>query len=146
MRYDVLYVFGYGDWVIAFVPTVGTMLWQYQRTLREGTSIASQKTLAPYGDKLLSATPDLDLLALNARTVALAWDVAITDRQGFRNPGGPLVTDGVVMLGLTTQEGGGALIAGFSPQRRSSSAAGCRSSMPRRRMRTGIGACCRRWP
>jgi len=116
VRDGVLYIFGYGDRVMAFDAADGTMLWQYQHQLPEGVNPTSKKTLALYGDKLFAATSDLHLVALDARTGELAWDAAITDRPGFRNPGGPLAADGVVMQGLTTQEGGGALIAAYDAE------------------------------
>jgi len=116
VRDGVLYIFGYGDRVIAFDAADGAMLWQYQHQLPEGVNATSKKTLALYGDKLFAATSDLHLIALDARTGKLVWDAQITDKPGFRNPGGPLAADGVVMQGLTTQEGGGALIAGYDAE------------------------------
>lgn len=116
VRDGVLYVFGYGDHVMAFDAANGRMLWHYQRRLPEGTMLTSKKSLGLLGDKLFTATSDNHLVALDARTGRLVWDVAITDRPGFRNPGGPLVADGVVMQGLATQEPGGGIIAGFDAE------------------------------
>ncbi len=116
VRDGVLYIFGYGDEIFAFDAATGTMLWRYQRALPEGVMPTSKKTLALYGDKIFAATSDLHLVALNARTGEVAWDAAITDRPGFRNPGGPLAADGVIMQGLTTQESGGGLIAAFDAE------------------------------
>src|SRR5690606_18452800 len=90
--------------------------WTYQRRLPQGTPLTSKKTLALYGDKVFTATSDNRLVALDARTGRPVWDVAITDKPGFRNPGGPLAADGVVMQGLTGQAAGGALIAGFDAE------------------------------
>lgn len=116
VRDGVLYVFGYGDQVFAFDAASGTMLWNYKRAVPEGTSLTSKKTLALYGDKIFAATSDLHLVALDARTGRQVWDVPITDKTGFRNPGGPLAANGVIMQGLTTQEPGGGLIAGFDSE------------------------------
>ena len=116
VRDGVLYIFGHGDEIFAFDAADGTQLWRYQRHLPDDTAVTSKKTLALYGDKLFAATSDLHLIALDARTGELAWDEAITDRPGFRNPGGPLAADGVVMQGLTTQEAGGGLIAAFDAE------------------------------
>ena len=116
VRDGVLYIFGYGDNVFAFDAADGTPIWRYQRQLPEGTAVSSKKTLALWGDKIFAATSDMHLVALDARTGELAWDVPVTERPGFRNPGGPLVADGVVMQGLTTQEPGGGLIAAFDAQ------------------------------
>ncbi|BBC73898.1 conserved hypothetical protein [Altererythrobacter sp. B11] len=116
VRDGVLYIYGYGDQVFAFDAATGRMLWRYQRTVPEGTVLSSKKTLALYGDKLFAATSDLHLAALDARTGRPVWDVPITGRPGFRNPGGPLAADGVIMQGLTTQEPGGGLIAAFDAE------------------------------
>lgn len=116
VRDGVMYVFGFGDQVFALDAVTGDVLWRYQRHVDEGVALNSKKTLALYGDKLFAATSDLHLVALDARTGRPVWDVAITDKEGFRNPGGPLAADGVVMQGLTTQAAGGALIAGFDAE------------------------------
>ena len=116
VRDGVLYIFGYGDQVFAFDAADGHPLWHYQRELPKGTTVSSKKTLALLGDRLFVATSDLHLVALSASTGKPVWDTQITDKPGFRNPGGPLVADGVVMQGLTTQEAGGGLIAGFDAQ------------------------------
>ena len=116
VRDGVLYSFGYGDQVFAFDAADGRLLWRYQRRVPEGTMLNSRKTLALYGDKVFTSTSDNHMVALDARTGRPAWDVAITDKPGFRNPGGPLAADGVIMQGLTTQEPGGGLIAAFDAE------------------------------
>ena len=116
VRDGVLYVFGYGDTVMALDAANGRLLWRYQRNLPQGVLASSKKTLALYGDKLYAATSDLHLIALDARTGRPVWDKPITDKPGFRNPGGPLAAQGVIMQGLTTQEPGGGLIAGFDAE------------------------------
>lgn len=116
VRDGVMYVFGFGEQVFALDATNGDVLWRYQRHVAEGVAPNSKKTMALYGDKLFVATSDLHLLALDARTGLPVWDVPITDKPGFRNPGGPLAADGVIMQGLTTQAPGGGLIAGFEAE------------------------------
>jgi hypothetical protein len=51
------------------------------------------------------------MVALDARTGAEVWDAAIPDSEGMRNPGGPMVADGVVMQGMTTQAALAAFVA-----------------------------------
>jgi alcohol dehydrogenase (cytochrome c) len=116
VRDGVLYVFGYGDEVFAFDAAEGHMLWRYTRDLPKDTALTSKKTLALYGDKLFAATSDLHMVALDARTGKLVWDSEIIDDPEFRNPGGPLVADGVVMQGLTTQKAGGSIIVGLDAE------------------------------
>jgi alcohol dehydrogenase (cytochrome c) len=116
VRDGVLYVFGYGDEVFAFDAADGHLLWRYTRDLPQDTALTSKKTLALYGDKLFAATSDLHMVALDARTGKLVWDSEIIDDPEFRNPGGPLVADGVVMQGLTTQKAGGSIIVGLDAE------------------------------
>lgn len=116
VRDGVLYVYGHGDAVLAFDATNGRLLWRYQRSLPKDVSASSKKTIALYGDKVYAATSDLHLVALDARTGRPVWDRKITDKAGFRNPGGPLAAKGVIMQGLTTQAAGGGLIAGFDAE------------------------------
>ncbi|MXO58916.1 PQQ-binding-like beta-propeller repeat protein [Altererythrobacter salegens] len=109
----VLYVFGYGDQVFAFDAASGRMLWRYQRKLAEGTPLTSHKTIALYGDNLYTATSDNKMIALNAQTGKLVWETSLTDRDGMRNPGGPLAADGVIMQGMASQAPGGGIITAF---------------------------------
>ena len=116
VRDGVLYVFGYGDEVFAFDAADGHLLWRYTRDLPKDTPLTSKKTLALYGGKLFAATSDLHMVALDARTGKLVWDTEITDDPEFRNPGGPLAADGVIMQGLTTQKAGGSIIVGLDAE------------------------------
>lgn len=117
VRNGVLYVFGFGDEVFAFDAGDGRLLWRYQRQLPEGARPLSKKTMALYGDKLYASTSDLHMVALDARTGRPVWDVPITDSpEGFRNNGGPLAADGVIMNGLATSAPGGGLIAAFDAE------------------------------
>ena len=116
VRDGVLYVYGYGDEIFALDAANGRLLWRYKRQVAKETALNSKKTMALYGDKLFVATSDLHMLALDARTGRPVWDKPITDRPGFRNPGGPLAANGVVMQGLTTQAAGGGLISGFDTE------------------------------
>jgi alcohol dehydrogenase (cytochrome c) len=113
VRDGVLYVFGFGDEVFAFDAANGRPLWRYQRQLPEGTMTLSKKTMALWGDKLIVATSDLHMLALDARTGRPVWDVAIPDSEETRSNGGPLVADGVAMIGLASQRAGGSIISAF---------------------------------
>ena len=116
VRDGVLYVFGFGDEVFAFDAANGRPLWRYQRQLPEGTTPLSKKTIALWDDMLIVATSDLHMVALDARTGRPVWDVTIPDAQGTRSNGGPLVADGVVMVGLASQRAGGSIIAAFDAE------------------------------
>ncbi len=113
VRDGVMYVHAYGEEVFAFDAATGRQLWRYRRQMPEGTLMQGKKTIALWDDKLILATSDLHMMALDARTGRPVWDVAIPDAQDTRSNGGPLVAEGVVMIGLATQRPGGGLIAAF---------------------------------
>jgi alcohol dehydrogenase (cytochrome c) len=115
-RDGVVYAGGFGDQVFAFDGASGRVLWRYQRKLPANTPVSSHKTLALWGDKVFTATSDNHLVALDARTGRPVWDVPVSDRQGMRQPGGPMVADGVVMQGMASQEAGGGIIAAFDAE------------------------------
>ncbi|HEX7711988.1 MAG TPA: PQQ-binding-like beta-propeller repeat protein [Sphingomonadaceae bacterium] len=113
VRDGVLYAFGFGDEVYAVDAADGHILWRYQRDLPKDARPQGKKTLALYGDKVIAATSDLHLVALDARSGKAVWDSPIPHQDGLNNPGGPLAADGVIIQGLTGQAKGGSLIAGF---------------------------------
>lgn len=116
VRDGVLYVYAFGEEVLALDATNGDVIWRYKRHVADGVMVNSKKTMALYGDKLYVATSDLHMVALDARSGRPQWDVLLTDRPGYRNPGGPLAADGVIMQGLTTQAAGGAMIVGLDAE------------------------------
>jgi alcohol dehydrogenase (cytochrome c) len=115
-RGGVVYAGGFGDQVFAFDGASGRMLWRYTRKLPATTPVTAHKTIALWGDKIVTATSDNHLVALDARSGRPVWDVAVTNRTGMRQPGGPLVADGVVMMGMASQEPGGGIIAAFDAE------------------------------
>jgi len=115
-RDGVVYAGGFGDEVFAFDGASGRVLWRYQRKLPENTAVTSHKTLALWNDKIITATSDNHLVALDARTGRPVWDVRVSDRPDMRQPGGPMVADGVVMQGMATREAGGGIIAAFDAE------------------------------
>ena len=116
VRDGVLYALGFGDQIYALDAADGQVLWHYSRDLPRGTLVSSKKTLALYGDKIYAATSDMHMIALDARTGELVWDSVVTDKPGFRNPGGPLAAEGVIMQGVTGQAKRGNFIAGFDAE------------------------------
>ncbi len=112
IRDGVLYAHGFGDEVFAFDATDGRPLCLYQRQLPDGIDPLSKKSIALWGNLVITATSDLNLLALDARTGRPVWDVSMMDGSppAHRANGGPIVADGVAMMGITTTEAGGGLI------------------------------------
>ncbi|QZH75228.1 MAG: PQQ-binding-like beta-propeller repeat protein [Erythrobacter sp.] len=115
VRDGVMYVHAYGEEVFAFDAATGRQLWRYRRQMPEGTLMQGKKTISLWDDMVIMATSDLHMVALDARTGRPVWDVAIPleGREGFRSNGGPLVADGVAMIGLATQGDEGSIIAAF---------------------------------
>jgi alcohol dehydrogenase (cytochrome c) len=115
VRGGVMFIHAYGEEVFAFDAASGRQLWRYRRQMPDGTLMQGKKTISLWDDKLILATSDLHMVALDARTGRPVWDVAIPlqGREGFRSNGGPLVAEGVAMIGLATQGDEGSIIAAF---------------------------------
>lgn len=107
----VLFVQNYGDAVDALDATNGNLLWRYQRPLPQGTRPGVKKAMAVHEDKLILATSDRHVVALEMKTGKVAWDVAVGERGNFA--GGPLVADGKVIISATNCVTFGCFIAGL---------------------------------
>src|SRR5262249_1706658 len=61
-----------------------------------------KKNLAIYGDSIFMPTSDGHIVALNMRNGRVQWESGVADRKsGFGLNGGPLVAEGVVMVGTS---------------------------------------------
>ena len=61
-----------------------------------------QRNLAIFGDKIFGTTNDAHIVALDARTGKLAWDVKVADEKlGYEYTSGPIVVRGKVIAGMT---------------------------------------------
>ena len=57
------------------------------------------RNIAMYDDKIIQATTDARLVALDARTGEQVWETVIADNsKGFSNSSGPIVADGKVIV------------------------------------------------
>lgn len=99
----VMYLPHPGNVVQALDARSGALLWEYRRTLPKGVSEEGvSRNLALYEDKVLLATLDAHLVALDKSTGRVVWDVAVADyRQGYRYTAGPIAGDGRVFAGMT---------------------------------------------
>ncbi|HEV8397488.1 MAG TPA: PQQ-binding-like beta-propeller repeat protein [Vicinamibacterales bacterium] len=110
----VIFVHAYGDRVQALDAVTGDLLWQYARRLPRGTGATWKRNMSLYGDRLYVPTSDTHVVALDVKTGAVAWDVAIGDAsKGFGLTGGTLVARGVVMTGTNGGGPGGNYIVGL---------------------------------
>ena len=103
----VLYIWNYADKVQALNGATGDLIWEYRRDLPQtiidqaGNNMA-KRNMAIYQDKLLIATSDAHLMALDVKTGKVIWDHATADwKQGWRYTAGPFVVDGMVLQGMT---------------------------------------------
>ncbi len=103
----ILYIWNYADKVQALNGATGDLIWEYRRDLPQtiidqGLNNMAKRNMAIYQDKLLIATSDAHLVALEAKTGKVVWDHATADwKQGWRYTAGPFVVDGMVLQGMT---------------------------------------------
>lgn len=76
----------------------GELIWEHAAGPATGEDM---RNIAIYGDKIIQATTDARLIALNARNGEQVWEVIIADNsKGFENSSGPLIADNKVIIGL----------------------------------------------
>jgi alcohol dehydrogenase (cytochrome c) len=110
----VLFVHAFGDKLQALDAATGDLLWQYSRRLPAGAAASVKRHIALYGDKVLIATSDVHLVALEVRTGRVVWDQAVVDaRTGYGMTGGPTIANGKVIVGTTGRSPGGNFIVAF---------------------------------
>jgi alcohol dehydrogenase (cytochrome c) len=100
----VMFVPSPGGGVQTLDAATGDLLWEYRaRPAGDGAPRTSpMRTLAIYADKVYIATGDARLIALNARTGAVAWDRQIADpKLGYTYSSGPIVVKGLIVAGIT---------------------------------------------
>ena len=103
VRDGIIYIPNFGNVVQALDGTDGSLLWEYRRQFPgDGRQGGNLRTLAMWEDMIYVATTDAHLVALDARTGAVRWDVEIADENlGYSNTSGPIVADGKVINGIT---------------------------------------------
>jgi alcohol dehydrogenase (cytochrome c) len=117
----VLFVFNWADKIQALNAATGDLIWEYKRELPENLftdipNVMAKRNMAIYEDKLIAATSDAHIIALDAKTGKLVWDHTTADwTKGWRYTGGPFVVNGKVIQGMTgcgNAEPGGCFITG----------------------------------
>src|ERR1700722_13252320 len=103
----ILYIWNYADKVQALNAATGDLIEEYRRDLPQtiidqaGNNMA-KRNMAIYQDKLVVATSDAHLVALDAKTGEVAWDHETADwRKGWRYTAGPFIVGGMVLQGMT---------------------------------------------
>ncbi len=94
--------------VTALDAHTGQQIWKYSRKLPQVAShctVMTNRGLAVLGDRLYLATLDMHLVALDAKSGNVIWDVETDDyRKGLSNTHAPLAIDGKIILGVTAGE------------------------------------------
>jgi alcohol dehydrogenase (cytochrome c) len=86
----------------ALNAATGELIWEYEHSLPDGVAPNGERNKAIYGDKLIFATRDAHLVAIDIKTGQLAWDQQVADhKKGYAYTSGPLVAEGVVIQGMT---------------------------------------------
>jgi alcohol dehydrogenase (cytochrome c) len=110
----ILYATGQDDRAFALDAKSGRPIWQYQRALPGDIRPCCGRVnrgLAILGDKVFMGTLDSHVLALDAKTGNVVWDVTAVDyRKGYSFTLAPLVIKNLVIVGISGGEYG---ISGF---------------------------------
>lgn len=86
----------------------GRPLWKYTRRLPKVAShctVMTNRGFAILGDRLYMATLDTHLVALDAKSGNVIWDIEVDDyKKGFSITHAPLAIDGKIIVGVTSGE------------------------------------------
>jgi alcohol dehydrogenase (cytochrome c) len=100
--------------VVALEAGSGREIWRYVRRLPQELPVCCGRVnrgLAVFGDKLFMGTLDAKLVALDARTGEVKWEIQVADPgEGFTITGAPLIANDAVIVGISGGEFG---IRGF---------------------------------
>src|SRR5262252_6548165 len=93
--------------ILALNAKTGDLLWRYKKELPEDLLQLhpTNRGVGLYEDRVYLATVDAHLVALDAKTGKVAWDVAVEDyKKGYYFTLAPLVAKGKVMVGTSGGE------------------------------------------
>ncbi len=94
----IVYLINPGNVVQALDGASGELIWEHWTG---PANRQDMRNIAMYEDKIIQATTDARLVALDARTGEPVWESIIADSgKGFANSSGPIVADGKVIVGL----------------------------------------------
>jgi len=112
----IMYIQNSTHLIQALNAATGELIWEYQYDLPDGVSPSGERSKAIYGDKLILATRDAHIIALDTKTGKLIWDQQVADfKKGWGYSSGPIVANGVVIQGMTNcgnGQPGGCFITG----------------------------------
>jgi alcohol dehydrogenase (cytochrome c) len=106
----VLYVTGPNNYAWALDARTGKSFWRYRRTLPADLRVCCgpvNRGFAMLGNRLFMTTLDAHLMALDARTGEVVWDIALDDyKKGYASTIAPLVVKNRVIVGVAGGEYG----------------------------------------
>ena len=110
----IMFVTGALNNAAALDARTGRPIWRYTRRLpnvHAQCTVMTNRGFAMLGDRLYMATLDAHLVALDAKTGSVIWDVPVADyREGYSITLAPLALDGKIVVGITAGE---CALAGF---------------------------------
>jgi alcohol dehydrogenase (cytochrome c) len=120
----IIYIFNYGNRIQALNGATGDLIWEYKRDLPAklvtDAGNLSSRNMAIFDDKLLAATADAHLIALDTKTGKVVWDHTTADwSKGWRHTSGPFVANGMIVQGMQgcgNGQPGGCFITGHDPK------------------------------
>ena len=97
----IIYLINTGNTLQALDGKSGELIWENHIGPNAQVGISAMRNIAIYDDKVLVATNDARLVAVDARTGKTVWDTPLADRaKGYANTAGPMVIHGIVVQGL----------------------------------------------
>ncbi|MGE0450560.1 MAG: PQQ-binding-like beta-propeller repeat protein [Vicinamibacterales bacterium] len=97
----IMYLWNNGNVIQAIDAATGELIWEHEHGPLQAIGFGSMRNIAIYQDKIITATTDARLIALDARNGKKVWETTIADQKlGFSNTSGPIVAKGKVIQGL----------------------------------------------
>jgi alcohol dehydrogenase (cytochrome c) len=107
-----MYLISPNDAIVAVDAVTGSRIWEYRRELPatgEGPGLirhnysGPKRGLALYGDKIFTVASDNAVIALDARTGKMAWEVFRGGDGYVANTSGPIIANGILIAGGSCQ-------------------------------------------
>jgi alcohol dehydrogenase (cytochrome c) len=94
----IIYLINPGNVIQALDGKTGELIWEHWTG---PANRQDMRNIAMYEDKIIQATTDARLVALDARSGEKLWETTVADNtKGFSNSSGPIVADGKIIQGL----------------------------------------------
>jgi alcohol dehydrogenase (cytochrome c) len=106
-----MYLVSPNDAILAVDAATGSRIWEYRRQLKFGNAdgqirhrySGAKRGLVLYGDKIFTVASDNVVIALDARTGKVVWEVSRGGDGYVANTSGPIVANGILIAGGSCQ-------------------------------------------